>query len=184
MADNSSAQLKERSAALLRVLADGFHAVRLLLLSGNSDAKSAFVDGCLPPGEVPRIHLGLELSRLLAPVPPPSRAMRTMDFLNDAPCGGVVLFTDIDILFDPGMDIAPLDAFATIARNRTVCVDWPGPFDFPSRRLSYAEPGDPAFREFTLPSQICVLDESGATCPDIPPVTETHHEIQRPRQLR
>ena len=147
----------------------GARAVRLLVVSGSSDDKIELLLSCLKPYDATCVHLGLELSRHLTSIPQSRRAMRTIEFLKGLPGEGIIFFTDIDILFDSEMDIAPLEAFASIAKNRPVCVDWPGAFDFSSRRLSYAETDDPAYREFTLPSQVCALDVSGTAYPEINP---------------
>ncbi len=57
----------------------------------------------------------------------------------------VVLFDNIEIIFNPELKRNPLQLFRQISRNKTVVISWPGKYE--NQKLSYAEPHHPEYFE-------------------------------------
>lgn len=139
--------------------------VKLILLTGASSDKAAFVNECLQKHPLMRVNLGLELSKCLLDVPKDDLGMAASDYLRMVGDDQPVLLENIDILFDPGMDLDVLEALKHASRSRLLCADWRGPASRLNRRLTYA-PDDYLERQFPFDSEIIVLDESGYLFPE------------------
>ena len=58
-----------------------------------------------------------------------------------------ILLTDIDILFEPTMDLDPLTLFRQASRNKKLLILWPG--EFINNKLSYAIPEHAHYRNWS-----------------------------------
>ena len=156
---------KEQTTELFsRALANAQGAgVKLILLSGDSDEKSEFVESCFSSFPFVRVNLGTELSRHLVESMSFSPGMETASFMRDIHSGEPLFCTHLEILFDSGMEVDPITVLKSAARCRIVCVDWPGRYDTDANELLFGDEEDVAFRSFPVDSETIVLDESGLT---------------------
>jgi hypothetical protein len=60
--------------------------------------------------------------------------------------GDMVLLDNLEILFDPALEVEPLRLLQSSSRNRTIVASWNGSFQ--AGTLTYAEPGHPEFNQF------------------------------------
>jgi hypothetical protein len=72
--------------------------------------------------------------------------------------GEVVLLDNMEILFDPGLEIDPLRLLQVVSRNRTTVAAWNGAFH--NGTLTYAEPGHPEYQAFRQPDAVVVTVQS------------------------
>ena len=62
---------------------------------------------------------------------------------------GPILFCDIDIIFEPDLEIDPLALFKRISKHKKIIVLWPG--NFSNNSLTYATPEHAHFRRWVNP---------------------------------
>lgn len=62
--------------------------------------------------------------------------------------GDLLLLDNLELLFDPSLQLDPLDVLKRHAHARRVVAVWPG--QLRDGRLSYAELGHPEYREYGL----------------------------------
>jgi hypothetical protein len=60
------------------------------------------------------------------------------------PASGSVLYTDIDLLFEPTLELDPLRLMRDVSRQTRLVVTWPG--SYLDNVLSYAVPGHDHYR--------------------------------------
>ncbi len=139
---------------------------RVVLFTGSDEEKQLAITAALDSGDVQFVSVGRELSRRLVEVPAKRRAVRTESYLAKLAEAGPVCFFDTEILFDPGMEIDPVRTLLHVAGGTLVYCEWPGPFNFESLRLSVADPGDVAYREYPVDPRMAIVDVSGKVFPD------------------
>ena len=66
----------------------------------------------------------------------------------------VILLDNIELLFAENFAQDPLRLLQSLSRNRTIVAAWPGAFDGTS--LTYAEPGHPEARRYSMPQAVIV----------------------------
>jgi hypothetical protein len=66
----------------------------------------------------------------------------------------VVLLDNIELLFAEDLAQDPLRLLQSLSRDRTIVAAWPGMFDGAS--LTYAEPGHPEARRYSMPQAVIV----------------------------
>src|SRR5581483_5340914 len=97
----------------------------------------------------PLINVNLELSKRMLELTRIQRSRQVERLLKDviaAAPGDVVLLDNLEILFDPALEVEPLRLLQVSSRNRTVVASWNG--NFKDGTLTYAEPGHPEFIQF------------------------------------
>jgi hypothetical protein len=94
----------------------------------------------------PYLNVNLELSKRMLELTRSQRSRQVERLLKEviasAP-GDVVLLDNLEILFDPALEVEPLRLLQVSSRNRTVVASWNGAFK--DGTLNYAEPGHPEF---------------------------------------
>ncbi len=97
------------------------------------------------------INIGAELSTKLIDWTERQRAVkvpRLLDEIVGLSGKDVVLFDNIELLFDASLKLDPLRLLQTISRNKTVIAAWSGSLD--KGNLIYAQPGHPEFRKYRV----------------------------------
>ncbi len=100
----------------------------------------------------PRFSVGCMLSAALLPVTPKARPRKAADYWMDslrARAPGPVLCTEVDLLFEPDLELNPLMLCCRIARWTRLIVFWPGGYQ--QGVLTYAVPGHARYRHWRNP---------------------------------
>jgi hypothetical protein len=72
----------------------------------------------------------------------------------------VVLLDNLEVLFDPGLEVEPLRLLLNASRNQTLVAAWNG--SFRDGTLAYAEPGHSEFAQYKQVEALVVpLDPDG-----------------------
>lgn len=124
---------------------------RLVLVVGKPGAgKSGLLRQLADRRSTPVLNLGIEFSRRMAALPKRQRALQATTVLRDtatARGGGQTLIADnLEVLFDRGLQMDPLDALRRLSHGRTLVVAWPG--TVAAGRLTYAPPEHPEHQDF------------------------------------
>src|SRR5437763_90880 len=123
---------------------------RLVLLAGPpGSGKTAALQAVARQTGYAILNVNLELSKRLLELTRAQRSRQIERLLKDviaASPGEVVLLDNLEILFDPALEVEPLRLLQVSSRNRTVVASWNGTYK--DRTLAYAEPGHPEFIQF------------------------------------
>lgn len=93
------------------------------------------------------INLSLALSQRLLDIPSRRRPVQAPTILADLLSGQEpALLHNIELLFEPTLQLDPLRALKAASRSRAMLVLWPGIFE--GGTLTYAEPGHPEHRHY------------------------------------
>lgn len=115
---------------------------RLILIVGAGHrGKTRLLQRLGEELKVAPLNVGLELGRRLSVMPVAKRALSTSEELRalteqrapDAP----LLLDNLEVLFEPSLQVSPLDLLRKIAHGRRVIAVWPG--ECRGDRLTYAE---------------------------------------------
>jgi hypothetical protein len=130
---------------------------RLILLvgprrSGKTELLTSFGKRM---GVVP-LNIGSALGRQLMAIPHKQRHLQAGNLLREladthAP-GDLLLIDNIELLFDPTLQLSPLDLLKRHAHAKRVVAVWPGELHGDTRtgRLTYAELGHPEHQDYSL----------------------------------
>ena len=105
----------------------------------------------------PRVNVNLCLSEKLLELTHRQRAVRVAGILDDTVRdvnSNVILLDNIELLFATELAQDPLKLLQSLSRNRTIVAAWPGNFD--GATLTYAEPGHPEARRYSMPQAVIV----------------------------
>ena len=123
---------------------------RLVIVAGlPGSGKTAALQQIAPRVSSDVINLNLELSRRMLEMTRSQRSRQVERLFRDviaAVPGDVILLDNIEILFDPELEVDPLRLLQSSSRNRTMVASWNGSFQ--GETLIYAEPGHPEFQQF------------------------------------
>ena len=124
---------------------------RLALVVGEAGSgRSTAVAAAAEQHAWALVNVGLSLSERLLDVAPPHRAAKVSGLLTDLIAEGessVVLLDDIEVLFEPSLQLDPLGLLRDLARYTTLVVVWPGEAN--SDSLTYATPSHPEHRQYS-----------------------------------
>ena len=142
------AEVQERLSEAISQAAGQYH--RLVLLVGPFGCgKTAALQAVVKAVGHPLLNVNLELSKRLLELPRSQRPRQVSRILKDviaAAPGEVVLLDNLEVLFDPALEVEPLRLLQASSRNRTLVAAWGG--DYREGTLTYAEPGHPEFARF------------------------------------
>jgi hypothetical protein len=120
---------------------------RLVVLAGApGSGKTAALQSVAQRLGCPLVNVNLELSRRMLELARTQRSRQVERLLKDviaAAPGDVVLLDNLEVLFDPALEVEPLRLLQVASRNRTVVASWNG--SYRDGTLTYAEPGHPEF---------------------------------------
>lgn len=130
---------------------------KLVLLVGPSfDEKSKLLKDLGLKLNCEPMNIGLELGKRLAATPKIKRTFSASEQLREvveSRQGQPVLLVDkLELLFDPSLNINPLDFLKRLAHSRRVIAVWPGALK--GERLVYAERNHPEHRDYSRQSVV------------------------------
>ena len=138
--------------AAVDALASGYE--RLVLIVGpRGSGKSSALRDAAEQRRWPVINLGLQLAQRMLEVPVqqrPARALDTISAILDELNSDVACLDNIELLFEPSLQLDPLGLLQSLSRQKTLVVAWPGGIlgDEDSPRLVHAERTHPEYREY------------------------------------
>ncbi len=132
---------------------------RLVLLVGpHGSGKTRHLKALAAEYGHPYIRINASLSEELKSIPRRRRPAGVRSIVSDTIAeadGRVVLVDNIELLFLPELSQNPIQLLNDLARNRTLCVAWPGRLDADGA-LTYAEPGHPEHKRYADHRVMCV----------------------------
>ncbi len=126
---------------------------RIVLVVGHvGSGKSSLVRRLADRKGCSVLNVGIEFSRRMAALPKRQRALQATTVLRDtatAHGGGQTLIADnLEVLFDRGLQMDPLDALRRLSHGRTMVVAWPGTVT--AGRLTYAPAEHPEHQDYPV----------------------------------
>jgi hypothetical protein len=146
----------------IRQAGDLYH--RLVVLAGPQGVgKTAMLRSIAKEQDYPLINVNLQLCKAMLELTRDQRT-RQVERLFKAVVGAVsaevVLLDNLEVLFDPGLEVEPLRLLLNASRNQTLVAAWNGTFK--DGTLAYAQPGHPEFVQFKQVEALVVpLDPGG-----------------------
>ena len=124
----------------------------VLVIDSSSTTKSSLLVELAKRRHAHVLSVSSVLGRSLLSVPASRRHLQAQDLLREltdkAAVDGLVLFDNIELLFDQTLRLNPLDLLKRLAHARTVVAAWPG--EFKDNRLSYATMGHPEYQDYGI----------------------------------
>ena len=97
------------------------------------------------------INLGLELARVLAAVPRSDRGFSAGELLREIAAkdqtANPLLLDNLELLFEPSLQINPLEQIKRLAHAKPIVAVWPG--ELRGDRLVYADMSHPEHRDYS-----------------------------------
>jgi ABC-type uncharacterized transport system ATPase component len=127
-----------------------YHRLMLVVASSGAGKTTALQDVQKRVG-APLVNVNLDLSRRMLDLTERQRALQLprllREIISDA-AGEVVLFDNIEILFDVSLKQDPLRLLQGLSRNKTVVAAWNGSID--GDHMIYAVPDHPEYRRYMV----------------------------------
>jgi len=127
-----------------------YHRLMLVVAPAGSGKTTALKEVQERIG-APLINVNLELSRRMLDLTERQRALQLprllREIINDAE-DEIVLFDNIEILFDVSLKQDPLRLLQGLSRNKTVVAAWNGSID--GDHMIYAVPDHPEYRRYMV----------------------------------
>lgn len=130
--------------------------IKLILLIGpRLSGKTALLRQLSAKLNIEPLNVGLELGRRLTAIPNKKRGFSTGELLREisldkrfGECANSPLLLDnLELLFEPSLQINPLDTIKRLAHIKPVVASWPG--ELREDRLIYADMSHPEHREYS-----------------------------------
>jgi hypothetical protein len=120
---------------------------RLVLVIGTQAARNVLENVQRMAPSCVMLNLSLALSQRLLDIPSHQRPAQAPIILADLLTGQEpAMLYDIELLFDPTLQLEPLRALKAASRSRILLALWPGTSEGGS--LVYAEPGHPEYKRY------------------------------------
>jgi hypothetical protein len=133
---------------------------RLVLLVGPpGSGKTSRLAALSAKYGYPRVAVNAALSEGLKPVSKRRRPTHVRTIISELIPESeedVVLIDNMELIFLPELKQDPLQLLGDLARNRTLCVAWPGRLDT-EESLVYAELGHPEYRRYRDHRTQCIM---------------------------
>jgi len=125
---------------------------KLILLVGPSrSGKTKLLRELGGKLNIEPLNVGLELGRRLAATPNNKRGFSAGELLREIAdqeqTGDLLLLDNLELLFEKGLQINPLDLVKRVAHSKRVVAVWPG--ELRGDRLIYADMGHPEHRDYS-----------------------------------
>lgn len=126
---------------------------KLILLVGSSrSGKTQLLRKMGAKLNIEPLNVGLELGRRLAATPKNKRGFSAGELLREIAdkerTQDPLLLDNLELLFEPGLQINPLDLVRRLAHSKRIVAVWPG--ELCGDRLVYAEMSHPEHRDYSL----------------------------------
>lgn len=140
--------LADKILRSIRDAAELYH--RLILVAAPSGSGKTSALQCVQAQlKAPMVNVNLELSQRMLELTQRQRSLQLPKLLGEIANGAegeVVLFDNIEVLFDVALKQDPLRLLQGLARHKTVVAAWNGNTD--SGNLIYATPEHPEYRKY------------------------------------
>lgn len=125
---------------------------KLILLVGQSrSGKTQLLRQVGAKLNIEPLNIGLELGRRLAATPNNKRGFSAGELLREIAdkerTEDPLLLDNLELLFEPGLQINPLDLVRRLAHSKRVVAVWPG--EMRGDRLVYADMSHPEHRDYS-----------------------------------
>jgi len=138
---------------------------RLVIVVGlPGSGKTAALQAVAQKNGYPYLNVNLELSKRLLELTRSQRSRQVERLFKEliaTVAGDVVLLDNLEVLFDPALEIEALRLLQVSSRNRTVVASWNGTWK--DGTLIYAEPGHPEFVQFKQTEAVVVTAGENAS---------------------
>ncbi|PRG07803.1 BREX-3 system P-loop-containing protein BrxF [Burkholderia ambifaria] len=128
---------------------------KLILLVGLS-GKTPLLHALAEQLKTTPVNVGAELGHRLAITPVLKRSFSAGELLreiaNSVGNRAPLLLDNIEVLFEPGLKVNPLDLIKRLAHSRCVVAVWPG--EMRDGHLVYASMGHPEYRDYSRDSVV------------------------------
>ncbi len=123
---------------------------RLVLLAGPQGAgKTAILQALAKENQYSLVNVNLQLCKGMLELTRNQRTRqveRLFKAVVGSGSGDVVLLDNLEVLFDPSLEVVPLRLLLSASRNQTLVASWNGTYK--DGTLTYAEPGHPEFVQY------------------------------------
>ena len=123
----------------------------ILLVGSHRSGKTELLEGLGEKLGIEPLNVGLELGRRLAATPISKRGFLAGELLREISDQGrpkdPLLLDNLELLFEPSLQISPLDLVKQLAHSKRVVAVWPG--ELRSDRLVYADMSHPEHRDYS-----------------------------------
>jgi hypothetical protein len=147
--DKQSPEMLSRLGQLMEDLR-GLHSKLILLVGVPHAGKTSLLRAFGERVNASPLNVGAELGQRLAAVPQRQRHLQVGTILHELAdghaLGDLLLIDNIELLFDPALQLDPLALLKRHARTRRVVAVWPG--ELSDGRLTYADVGHPEQRDY------------------------------------
>lgn len=137
--------------------ATGLYNRLIIIAAPGGSGKTSTLQEVAKRTEAPLINVNLELSQCMLDLTERQRTLAPpqllAEIINNAN-GNLILFDNIEILFDVSLKLDPLRLLKGLSRNKTVVASWNGSIDNGS--LTYAETGHPEYRKYPIQDLIII----------------------------
>lgn len=131
---------------------------RLVIVAGlPGSGKTGTLQTVAQQHGYPCLNVNLELSKRLIELTRSQRSRQVERLFKEVIAsvpGDVVFLDNLEVLFDPALEVEPLRLLQVSSRNRTVVASWNGTWK--DGTLTYAEPGHPEFVQFKQTEAVVV----------------------------
>jgi ABC-type uncharacterized transport system ATPase component len=138
---------------------------RLVIVAGvRGSGKTGTLQAVAQQHGYPYLNVNLELSKRLLELTRSQRSRQVERLFKEviaSVSGDVVLLDNLEVLFDPALEIEALRLLQVSSRNRTVVASWNGTCK--DGTLIYAEPGHPEFVQFKQTEAVVVTAGESAS---------------------
>ena len=141
---------------------------KLILLVGPSrSGKTQLLRQLGAKFNLEPLNVGLELGRRLAAMPNTDRGLSAGKLLREIAdkerTGAPLLLDNLELLFEPSLQINPLDLVKRVAHSKRVVAVWPG--ELHGDRLVYADMSHPEYRDFSREGVVVIeIMRMGSCC--------------------
>lgn len=143
-------QVIEKLEQLIGAIGD-INSKLVLLVGHGRSGKTSLLRELGAKRQVVPMNVSLEMGRRLAVTPNNKRGFLAGELLREMAdheqTGDLLLLDNLELLFEPSLQINPLDLIKRLAHSKRVVAVWPG--ELRSDRLIYADMDHPEHRDYS-----------------------------------